>query len=432
MKNTLYNTALALCSLVFMLACSEDEYTGDSTMKVVSPSLNVQLDFTNNQSLIEEEVEYGFTVSISEPQIVNVIVYLNQISGTATNGEDFTIPESVTIPIGSTSTYGVIKIHGDDLAEETETAVIQIATGNESNVSPITGSTVSFSIMNYTEGDIVIDMSWTSPRDYTDVLGNPVSDEAIVDLILTVNDVNIPTTINHTFTNSATGFETFVFQETFPDGAFYLTASFFDVEDYTLEEFDGYYTDLDVSLTFNQPGKINDLVVTIPAALNTAFADCQSTIIAKITKSGSNFSIEPVGLGNSLGPADSGTYLGDYLIEETTPLVSGYTLQSGDVITLYETTIPNQRGFMTANFVSFCSTPNEFLFELNPFCGKIIIPGVGNQSNCSCDSNLFFSTATSPTTFDPSDDSVFEVTFTNDPFQDCSQPVQTTYRFTKQ
>ena len=156
MKNTLYNTALALCSLVFMLACSEDEYTGDSTMKVVSPSLNVQLDFTNNQSLIEEEVEYGFTVSISEPQIVNVIVYLNQISGTATNGEDFTIPESVTIPIGSTSTYGVIKIHGDDLAEETETAVIQIATGNESNVSPITGSTVSFSIMNYTEGDIVI------------------------------------------------------------------------------------------------------------------------------------------------------------------------------------------------------------------------------------------------------------------------------------
>ena len=57
MKNTLYNTALALCSLVFMLACSEDEYTGDSTMKVVSPSLNVQLDFTNNQSLIEEEVE---------------------------------------------------------------------------------------------------------------------------------------------------------------------------------------------------------------------------------------------------------------------------------------------------------------------------------------------------------------------------------------
>ena len=250
MKNTLYNTALALCSLVFMLACSEDEYTGDSTMKVVSPSLNVQLDFTNNQSLIEEEVEYGFTVSISEPQIVNVIVYLNQISGTATNGEDFTIPESVTIPIGSTSTYGVIKIHGDDLAEETETAVIQIATGNESNVSPITGSTVSFSIMNYTEGDIVIDMSWTSPRDYTDVLGNPVADEAIVDLILTVNDVNIPTTINHTSTNSATGFETFVFQETFPDGAFYLTASFFDVEDYTLEEFDGYYTDLDVSSYF--------------------------------------------------------------------------------------------------------------------------------------------------------------------------------------
>jgi hypothetical protein len=173
-------------------------------------------------------------------------------------------------------------------------------------------------------------------------------------------------------------------------------------------------------------------VVTIPAALNTANVDCQSTIIAKITKSGSNFSVEPVGLGNSLGSAVSGTYVGDYLIEEITPPVDGYTLQSGDVITLYETTIPNQRGFMTANYVSYCSTPAEFLFELNPVCGQIIIPGVGNQSNCSCGGNLFFSTATSPTTFDPSDDSVFEVTFTNDAFQDCGQPAQTTYRFTKQ
>jgi hypothetical protein len=124
-------------------------------------------------------------------------------------------------------------------------------------------------------------------------------------------------------------------------------------------------------------------------------------------------------------------FTGDYLIEELTPFVDGPTLDDGSIVTVYSIDGQEfQRGFMTANFVLYCSTPTQFLFELN--CGKVLIPSPGNQSNCSCSGNLFFTDATTPSTYDSTDDSVFEVTFTNDAFSDCGSPAQTTYRFTKQ
>ena len=124
-------------------------------------------------------------------------------------------------------------------------------------------------------------------------------------------------------------------------------------------------------------------------------------------------------------------FTGDYLIEELTPYVDGPTLETGTVVSVYKTSGSEfQRGFMSANYVLYCSTKTEFLIELK--CGNVNIPGPGNQSNCSCGGNLFFTNATTPSTYDLADDSYFEVTFTNDAFSDCGAPVQTTYSFTKQ
>jgi len=124
-------------------------------------------------------------------------------------------------------------------------------------------------------------------------------------------------------------------------------------------------------------------------------------------------------------------FTGDYLIEELTPYVDGPTLDTGTVVEVYKISGSEfKRGFMSANYVLYCSTPKEFIFELK--CGNVTIPAPGNQSNCSCGGNLYFTNPTTPSTYDLADDSYFEVTFTNDAYNDCGAPVQTTYSFTKQ
>lgn len=125
------------------------------------------------------------------------------------------------------------------------------------------------------------------------------------------------------------------------------------------------------------------------------------------------------------------SFTGSYLIEELTPYVDGPTLDTGTVVELYEIEdFENQRGFLTANYIDYCSTPNEFIISF--VCGFIEFPGEGNQSNCTCGGTLLFSNAEIPETYDPADDSEFLITFTNDPLEDCLPVQQTTYRFTKQ
>jgi hypothetical protein len=372
--------------------------------------------------LIEQEREYGFTVSISEPQIVNVTVYLNQISGTATNGEDFTIPESVTIPIGSTSVSGIIAIHGDDLVEETETAVIKIVSGFESNVNGSSSETATFNIENYTEGDLMIDMTWTSTTDFTDNVGNPIDDEAIADLILYVTNPSIPTSITYLIVDQAAGFETLQFIESFPDGDFYLVAGFFSAED-----FSGITADLDVSLTFNQPGIINDLVITVPAALNTANADCQSVVLAKLTKSGSNFSLEQIGLPNNLGIPEDGTFIGDYTVATTSAGQFGPAFDG--TVTLVD------EGNGVRSFVGDWNgfgLPLTWEFAFDPICATVSF--VDEQSTgLSCGGpSIIMGSSTNAGVLDPSDENSFSITYSENILSACGGvPTDATITFTK-
>ena len=127
-------------------------------------------------------------------------------------------------------------------------------------------------------------------------------------------------------------------------------------------------------------------------------------------------------------PIAPGLFTGNYLIEELTPFVDGPTLSHNTVVTLVATSETGRR-FATKNFPNYCNTNMNFNFSL--VCGEVIVAS-NLQGNCSCNGAFFFGPATTPSTYNVADDSVFEMTFTNDVTGDCGAAVQTTYRFTKQ
>ena len=128
-------------------------------------------------------------------------------------------------------------------------------------------------------------------------------------------------------------------------------------------------------------------------------------------------------------PIAPGLFTGGYLLEELTPFVDGPTLNDGEVVTLVATSETGRR-FATKNYPDYCGTNMNFNFSL--VCGEVIV-AANQRSTCACTADgLFFGPATTPSTYDINDDTVFEMTFTNDVTGDCSAATQTTYRLTKQ
>jgi len=297
MKNNIYKIALVLSAFVLALACeNSDDLTGDSVAKPSSPALSVSLDFANSQSLIETEADYAFTVSLSQPQITAVVVYLElQPSSTATEGDDFSFPHSVRIPAGATSVSDVITIHTDDLIEETETASIKIGTGFESNVTATNSETVTFSIMNYTDGDLAVGLDWALGTTITDNFGNEIGVYDAGDLRLLLTDgTNV---LDGADGGSA---ESYVLSGAAPDGVYYIVSDFYDAYDVPV--------DFDLTLTFDQAGTINGQTHFFPAALNsTSLCGANFVTLAKITKTGTSYAFEEVGERNFVSNTWSGT-----------------------------------------------------------------------------------------------------------------------------
>lgn len=318
MKNKIIKIALVLSAFMLTIACNEDDADGDSVSNPSSPSLTVTLDFANSQTLIEQEVEYGFTVSLSTPQLVDVVVYLSQTGGTATEGDDFTFPHSLRIPAGSTSLSSVIAIHADELIEDTETATIQITSGAEANVSSINGQTVSFSIQNLVEGDLAIGMDWAATGfQFPD--GSAFSPYELADLRLLLSlGPNNTDVIGGSDGGSA---ELYTLDGTFPDGEYYIVADFYAAYD---EVFD-----IDVTLTFDQVGTINGQTHSFDAALNSANTCAASFfILAKVTKTGESYAIEEIGEWSGDSPrSDLADYVGTWSGPGSWSEIFGYTTE---------------------------------------------------------------------------------------------------------
>lgn len=299
MKNKFLKISFSFLAFLLMFSCdSNDDYTSDSVVKAVSPSLAVSLSFANETTLIEQEASYMFSVAITEAQIADVIVNLAQTDGTATAGEDFTMPSSVTIKRGTLSASGEITILADELAEETETVTIQIGLGNESNVSGVTSETVTFNIANLTEGDLVVGMSWAPSGTVTDNYGEAIDPYLIADLRLLLADS--PFTQVFDSADGAVA-ETYVFDGGAPNGEYLFLADFYGAMDEII-------SDLDITLTFNQIGAINDQIHTFTAGLSTEFiCDNNYLTMAKVTKTGESYTFEEVGITNS-APSIAGVY----------------------------------------------------------------------------------------------------------------------------
>ncbi|OMP30256.1 hypothetical protein [Mangrovimonas sp. DI 80] len=288
MKNNFIKISLLALATIFTTSCSDDDLTGHSTKEPSSPTLSVALDFANSQTLVEEETTYGFTVSISEPQIVAVRVYLEQTGGDATDGEDFSFPHSVTIPAGSTSVSDVIAIHADDLIEETETATIKIGTGFESNVSAVNEQIVTFSIENLVEGDLMIGLSWEASEMTTDNSGVEIDATDLADLRLLVTDVPYTQILGGADGGS---FESFTISSDSDDGEYYIVSDFYDAVDISRE--------LNLTLTLDQVGVINGDTYTFSNALSTDFLCVDNYfILGKVTKTGGSYTFEEVGTNN--------------------------------------------------------------------------------------------------------------------------------------
>lgn len=162
----------------------------------------------------------------------------------------------------------------------------------------------------------------------------------------------------------------------------------------------------------------------------TSFSD-SSAIISATKHSVSVFQFCPI---------DADKFIGNYLIVEQTPFVDGPTLSNNTVVEV-KFVNPTRRVFSTKNYPNYCSPFRNFYFDL--ICNEVIIPKVtatgagttnpGQSSTCACTSGgLFFGPATTPSSYDPNNDSEFFLTFTNDVTGDCGPAVQTTYKFTKQ
>lgn len=119
-------------------------------------------------------------------------------------------------------------------------------------------------------------------------------------------------------------------------------------------------------------------------------------------------------------PIPETSFVGSYLIEQTSALVDGFTLSSETATTLSIGETPTRRVFDTFNYPSFCATNNPFAFDL--ICGAIAIPN--QNSNCVCgDGADWFTDPEERETYRLNDDSSFSITFTDDAQSDCGSPV---------
>lgn len=285
---SIFSYMAALTTALFVVSCDQEDNTGFSTLEPTSPTLSVTTS-VSSKSLIEDDSVYEFTATLSTVQLVDVKLFITQVDGDATNGDDYTVDGSIIIPAGSTSGKGKIKILSDDLIEVTEKVKIQIGDNRTAN-STITPVFMEFTILNYTEGDLAIDLSWAMSATTTDNSGNVISPTDFADMRLLISSGPNNTDL----IDGADGgsFESLVLPANTPDGVYYVVADFYDANSDIVRN-------LDLSLELNQAGVINGDNYEFPAIIDNANV-CENNfaVLLKVTKSGGSYTIENLSLNN--------------------------------------------------------------------------------------------------------------------------------------
>lgn len=168
--------------LLAAFSCDDEDFKNDSTLKATNPTITVNAPFGNNVTFLEKDTTFTFTVTLSEPQIVDVAVYVSVGAGTATLGSDFSLgSDRIVIPAWRTSASGSISVTNDTEVEESETIIVTVGDERTANaqITPVT--------FNFT----VEDADVPPPSELEFALSWAYADEVVAGLDACDNDVDI-------------------------------------------------------------------------------------------------------------------------------------------------------------------------------------------------------------------------------------------------
>ncbi|SKC79271.1 hypothetical protein [Ohtaekwangia koreensis] len=159
---------LLLPSFIIFTACEDDDdHKGDSSIKAANPSITISDVPTTEVTLDEQDITYNFPITLSEPQLIDIPIYIT-VSGEATLGEDFEIPEKVVIPAFTTTGNIALKFSADDILEGDETVTIQIGDSRTVN-STLTSKTVKYTIHDATvPSEVGFSIDWSYTFEFND------------------------------------------------------------------------------------------------------------------------------------------------------------------------------------------------------------------------------------------------------------------------
>lgn len=173
-KTLSYTTILT--SVLLFNSCKKDEQRNYSTL--VKSAASVQIVGVPSILVVREDtagVIATISVSLSEPQIVDIHVPISQIAGDAEQDADYELSTNeLVFPAYTTGPQTfTVTILDDDIVESDETFKLQV--GNDKNTNAtITPVTMDVTITNATSLDFDMSFSWSKNYvlHYWDVAGN--------------------------------------------------------------------------------------------------------------------------------------------------------------------------------------------------------------------------------------------------------------------
>jgi len=155
-KNIIY--ILIAISLLTIVSCEKDNYTGDSTVTVRNSVGTISFDLP--AEIVENDTAFTYTVTIDPPQVVDLHIPVTASSeGTATEDEDFTIDHLLVIPAFTSTASGNLTIAEDAVIEGDETVVIQIGNTANANLN-LAQTTSTITLKNFESGDLDVYADW--------------------------------------------------------------------------------------------------------------------------------------------------------------------------------------------------------------------------------------------------------------------------------
>lgn len=277
-KYILSSTILAL----FLVGCDVQEQSQD-TAPIIGTDGYPTASFTLSGSALttneEDQAVYIYDVVLDKPLKYNIDFNVEQTGGTASE-EDYAVAKA-TVNAFETTGQMMITILNNDEIEDIETLQLTIVPGpsvaDRYLLRPETPyPTLDITIEPYTSGDLVLGMEWAADN------GSGDDPRDLADLILLVTDAVSPYT---EVIGGADGgdFETFTMTSDTPDGDYFIVADVFALDD---SDFD-----MDISVTFDQAGVINGGLIELPAAMNSRIICSDYVVLAKVTKSGENYTV---------------------------------------------------------------------------------------------------------------------------------------------